>query len=65
MDSDRFDILTRMLSSRRLTLTGLLGGLTALLALRSGEDAAAHDPIPACRKIDNPERRRDCLRRAR
>lgn len=65
MESDRFDAFTRTLSSRRTALGGGLGGVAALLGLGGGEEAAAHDPRPACRKLADPARRRACLRRAR
>lgn len=65
MDGTRFDAFTRILSSRRTALGGLLGGLTALLGLALPEDAAAHDFRARCRKIQDPPRRRACLRRAR
>jgi hypothetical protein len=66
MDSQQFDALTRSLRSRRTIFSGLLGGsLSALLSLAEPEAAAAHDPLPTCRKIKNKQRRTRCLRRAR
>jgi hypothetical protein len=63
MDGEYFDSLTRTLSSRRTVLGGLLAGTAA--ALFSRQDAAAHNPVPACRRIRNAKRRAACLRRAR
>lgn len=65
MESNRFDSLTRSLSSRRATLTSLLGGVAALLGIAGVEEAAAHDPTPHCRRLADPKKRRACLRRAR
>jgi hypothetical protein len=65
MDSDRFDALSRVLSSRRAALTGVLGGVAALLGLPRVEEASAHNPIPACQKLADPTKRQACLRRAR
>ena len=65
MESNRFDTLTRSLSSRRATLTSLLGGVAALLGVTSVEEAGAHNPIPSCRRVADPKKRRACLRRAR
>lgn len=65
MDSERFDALTRTVASRRAALAGLVSGVTALLGLGGVEDAAAHNPIPGCRKIKDPEQREACLRRAK
>lgn len=64
MDSERFDALTRVLSSRRTALRTVLGGATALLGLAAPDDAAAHNPAAACRKLPNPARKRRCLQRA-
>ena len=62
MDSKRFDALTRTLSSRRLVLAG---GVAALRGLIGAGDASAHNPVLACRKIEDPGKRRRCLRRAK
>jgi hypothetical protein len=63
VDDAHFDALTRSLRSRRAAVTGLLGGLAAMLGL--GDDANAHNPAPACRRLTDPARRRRCQRRAR
>lgn len=65
MESNRFDTVTRSLSSRRATLTSLLGGVAALLGVAGVEEAGAHNPIPNCRRVADPKKRRACLRRAR
>jgi hypothetical protein len=65
MDSDRFDALSRRLSSRRTALTGLVGGVAAILGVSATKDVAAHNLAPACQKITDPVKRRKCLVRAR
>jgi hypothetical protein len=65
MDDTRFDALTRMLSTRRTALAGLLGGLAALLGLATPAETVAHNLVPLCKKVKDPKRRRACLRRAR
>ncbi len=66
MDSERFDSLTRALTSRRTTLGGLLGGgLAVLLGLGAPNEVTAHDPLPACEKLLSAKNRRACRRRAR
>jgi hypothetical protein len=65
MESDRFDALARVFSSRRIAVFGLVGGVAALLGISAVEDAGAHNPGPACRKIPDPVKRRKCLARAR
>lgn len=66
MDSNQFDALTRTVGSRRTALTGLLGGsLAALLSVPAVEDASAHDPAQACRRLADLAKRRRCLARAR
>jgi hypothetical protein len=64
MDESRFDALTRRLSSRRVALGGLLGGLAALLRV-APKEADAHNPIPDCKTVKDPRKRLACLRRAR
>jgi hypothetical protein len=64
MDSERFDALSRSLSSRRSALGGLLGGAAALLGLAGTEEAGAQNPPPACQRVADPAKRRRCLRRA-
>jgi len=65
VDDTRFDALSRSLSSRRTALGGLIGGVAALLRFADPEEVAAHNPLAACEKLPNPERRRACRRRAR
>lgn len=66
MDSDRFDNLTRALGSRRTVLGGLLGSTAAaLLGFAVPGNTAAHDPRPACRRLEDKQKRAACLRRAR
>jgi hypothetical protein len=65
MDGSRFDVLTRDLSSRRTALAGLFGGTVALLRIARAEEADARSPAAACRRLDDPAKRRSCLRRAR
>jgi hypothetical protein len=66
MESNQFDALTRALSTRRTTITGLLGGSFALLlGLGKPEEAGAHDPAAACRKLPDLGQRRRCRARAR
>lgn len=65
MDDIQFDALTRRLSSRRTALAGLLGGVATLLSLARAVEALAHNPVPACQKIEDATRRTACLRRAR
>lgn len=60
MESDRFDALTRLLSSRRSTLGGLLGGTLALLGLTQPEEVSA----ARCPKGKKPCRK-GCIPRAR
>lgn len=68
MDSDRFDALSRTLTahhSRRAALGVLLaGGLAALLGLPP-EEAGAHNPIAACKRLPDLRQRRRCTRQAR
>jgi hypothetical protein len=65
MDADRFDRFARILSSRRVALGGLLGGaLAALSGWATPEEAGAHNPVPACRRIKNKNKRKACLKRA-
>jgi hypothetical protein len=65
MDGERFDSLTRILSSRRTALTGLLGGVAGLIGIASPDDADAHNFVARCRKLPKQAQRRACLRRAR
>lgn len=65
MDSDRFDALTRLLSSRRAALTGLVGVAATLVGLAAVADVSAHNPTAACRRLPTPAKRRACRRRAR
>jgi hypothetical protein len=66
MDNDRFDALTRGLSTRRTALISLLGSSLALfLGLTQPEEAGAHDPAAACWRLPDPARRRRCVIRAR
>jgi hypothetical protein len=65
VDDARFDALTRVLSSRRVAVGGIVGGVAALFGLAVPDEAIAHNPIPACRRIKDAARRRACLHRAR
>ena len=68
MDGERFDAMTKTLAAgptRRRLLLGLLGGALGLLGGLGREDADAHNPLRACKKIEDRQRRRRCLRRAR
>ena len=65
MESNQFDNLTRKMAVRRMALLGLAGGIVGLLGLSGGEEAGAHNPLPNCRRIGDPDQRRKCLRRAR
>jgi hypothetical protein len=74
MDDQRFDDLARGLArglaadpfSRRAAVRGIgaaaLGGLVAWLGL---DDAEAHDTMRKCRKIEDPRKRKTCLKRAK
>lgn len=62
MDSKQFDALTRALSSRR-SIVG--ASVAALLGLAGANEIAAHDAGRACKRLNDPKRRRACLRRAR
>ena len=62
MKSKQFDALTRALSSRRSVLAGTV---LALLGFTGAGDVRAHNSVAACRRIDDPRKRRRCLRRAR
>jgi len=65
MDPIRFDAVTRSLTiagSRRTVLALLTGGALTLLGLGG---ATAHNPLRACRRIENRQRRRRCERAAR
>jgi hypothetical protein len=67
MDSARFDRLTRSLTdahSRRGALVGLLGGALGLLGARS-RDADAHNPIKKCKKFDDKQKKKACIRKAK
>ncbi len=63
MDQERFDTLTRTLSTRRKALGGLLGGVAGLLGLAA--DGAAHNALPACAKRKTARQQAACRRRAR
>ena len=65
MDFEKFDGLTRSFASRRAALTGLAGGVAALLGLVGEDEAIAHNAAAKCRKLSDPIKRRQCLRRAR
>ena len=69
MDADRFDALSRALAAvpARRTLLRLLAGsaLAGAVGWLRSEESAAHNPVPACRRIKNRRRRAACLRRAR
>jgi hypothetical protein len=65
MDSKRFDNVTRALSTRRLALTGLVGGVATLLGLTNADEASAHNAVVACRRIADSPRRQACLRGAK
>lgn len=65
MDNARFDALTRTLRSRRNSLGALLGSLAVLFGPTAPDVVTAHDPVPACRKIADPKKRRQCRRGAR
>ena len=69
MDGERFDALTRALAAPGGSRRRLLGGLAAAAAVLLGglrtEDAAAHDALGACRKIEDRQRRRRCVRQAK
>jgi hypothetical protein len=65
MDSVRFDAISRALSSRRTALSGVLGGVAALLGIPAAQEADAHNAAARCRRLPEPAKRRACLRRAR
>jgi hypothetical protein len=68
MDGSRFDDLTRSLSyrsPRRIAVLLLGGSALGLLGRAGGGDAAAHNALTNCRKIDEKSRRKKCLKRAR
>lgn len=65
MESNRFEVFTLTLSSRRMALGGLLGGVVVLLGMAEPEEAATHNFLSRCRRIKNSPRRRACLKRAR
>jgi hypothetical protein len=65
VDAAHFDALTRTLHARRTALTGVLGGVVALLGRPGIDEARAHNPLPHCQKIKDPAARRQCVRNAR
>lgn len=72
MDSDRFDALTRSLASagsRRQAVRGLAAAAAALLGgLGLGldrDDAAAHNLLKRCRKIEDKKKRAACIKKAK
>ena len=71
MDDQRFDALTRSLPAirgrrdlLRLLAGGAVSGVATLLG-RPGHDAAAHDATRECGKIEDRQRRQQCLKRAK
>lgn len=71
MDHERFDALTRDLTTRptrptrRTLLGGLVGGVAALIDLTVPGTATAHNLRTVCRTLPDPAKRRRCLNRAR
>jgi hypothetical protein len=65
MNSRQFDSLTRAITTRRTAVTGIVGSVAALLGATTANEAAAHNPAPACNRLKDPKRRRACRRRAR
>lgn len=65
MDAHRFDSLTRALTaagSRRRALALVSGALAPLLGL--GE-IDAHNKLKKCKKIDDPDKRKKCVKKAK
>jgi hypothetical protein len=65
VDADRFDHITRTLSTRRTALAGLLAGSLVLLGVAEPEEGAAHNPLAVCKRLPTARQRRRCTRRAR
>ena len=68
MDADRFDALSRALSttpSRRGTLRLLAGSALAGLLSRGVAETDAHNKLEKCRKIEDKDKRKRCRKKAR
>jgi hypothetical protein len=70
MNGSQFDRLVRVLTDRSTTRRALAGGLTggsvaALFGRAPANEAAAHNPLAACRRIKQKRKRALCVRRAR
>lgn len=68
MDGSRFDALTKSLTatgSRRGTLGALLVTSLGLLGWNGAARVQAHDLIGKCKKIEDKDKRKKCLKRAR
>jgi hypothetical protein len=68
MDGSRFDDLTRSLTStpsRRTAVRLLAGSALGLLGSAGGAEAAAHNALTKCKRTDNKQKRKKCLKRAR
>ena len=67
MDPNRFDTLTRSLTaarSRRAAVGVAIGSALALLGVHP-EQAQAHNPLNKCKKINDKQKRRACIKRAK
>jgi hypothetical protein len=68
MDADRLDSLARSLarSGRRRTLLCLLtGGALGLAGWPHADDAAAHNTLKKCKKIEDKKKRKACIKKAK
>jgi hypothetical protein len=63
VDSAAFDALTRAVTTRRVTLGGVVASAMSLLAIAPA--AAVDGRASRCNQIKNPERQRRCQQRAR
>src|SRR5688572_13324270 len=68
MDGDRFDQLLRSLAerpSRRATLRLLVSSILGNLVLLTVTATEAHDKLKKCKKIDDKDKRKKCVKKAR
>lgn len=64
VDGQHFDGLTRTVGPCRRAIGALASGIAVGLGLLGIEETGAHNPLPSCRGIADPGKRRTCLRRA-
>jgi hypothetical protein len=68
MDGDRFDQLLRSLAerpSRRAALRLLVGSILGNLVLLTVTETEAHDKLKKCKKIDDKDKRKKCVKKAK